>query len=74
LFTEGRFDEAKELHWRISRLNQAVSGVWGVAGVKAAMDIIGFRGGRPREPLSAVTGDDARRIQQQMVDEGFMSE
>ena len=74
LFAEGRFDEAKELHSRISRLNQAVSGVWGVAGVKAAMDIIGFRGGRPREPLSAVTGDDARRIQQRMVDEGFMSE
>jgi 4-hydroxy-2-oxoglutarate aldolase len=74
LFTEGRFDEAGELHCRISRLNQAVSGKWGVAGVKAAMDITGFRGGRPRAPLAAVTGEDARQIRQRIVDEGFISE
>ena len=73
LFTEGRYDEAKELHSRISRLNQAVSGPWGVAGVKAAMDITGFRGGHPRCPLPAVTADDARQIKQQLVNEGFMS-
>ena len=74
LFKEGRFDEAKELNSRISRLNQAVSGPWGVAGVKAAMDILGFRGGHPRWPLAAVTADDARRIKQQIVNEGFISE
>jgi 4-hydroxy-2-oxoglutarate aldolase len=74
LFTEGRYDEAKELNSRISRLNQAISGVWGVAGVKAAMNISGFRGGHPRHPLAAVTGEDARRIKQQIVNEGFMSE
>jgi 4-hydroxy-2-oxoglutarate aldolase len=74
LFTEGRYDEAKELHCRISRLNQAVSGLWGVAGVKAAMDITGFRGGHPRPPLRPVTADDARQIKQQIVNEGFISE
>ena len=74
LFTEGRFDEAKELHSRISRLNQTISEAWGVAGVKTAMDIAGFRGGHPRYPLAAVTGDDARKIKQQIVNEGFMSE
>lgn len=74
LFTEGRYDEAKELSSRIARLNQAISGVWGVAGVKAAMDITGFRGSHPRYPLTPVTGDDARRIKQQIVNEGFMHE
>ncbi|HEC03645.1 MAG TPA: dihydrodipicolinate synthase family protein [Phycisphaerales bacterium] len=74
LFKDGRFDEAKELHCRISRLNQSVSGLWGVPGVKAAMDISGFRGGHPRLPLVAVTTDDARKIKQQIVNEGFMSE
>jgi len=73
LFVQGRYDEAKQLHFRISRLNQAVSGLWGVAGVKAAMDITGFKGGHPRCPLTAVTADDARRIKQQIVNEGFMS-
>lgn len=74
LFTEGRYDEAKELSSRIARLNQAISGAWGVAGVKAAMDITGFRGSHPRYPLTPVTGDDARRIKQQIVNEGFMHE
>ncbi len=74
LFTEGRFDEAKELSSRISRLNQAISGAWGVAGVKAAMDLAGFRGGYPRYPLTAVTADDAKQIKQQIINEGFISE
>lgn len=74
LFAEGRFDEARELHSRISRLNQAISGVWGVPGVKAAMDIAGFRGAQPRYPLVPVSGDDVREIKQQLVREGFISE
>ena len=41
LFTQGEYDKAKELSFRLARLNQAVSGIWGVAGAKAAMDITG---------------------------------
>jgi 4-hydroxy-2-oxoglutarate aldolase len=33
------------------RLNQAISGRYGVAGVKAAMDLNGLKGGFPRRPL-----------------------
>ncbi len=73
LFTQGKYDEAKTLHFRISRLNQAVSGAWGVAGVKAAMDIIGFKGGQPRGPLRAVTKEAAGEIKRQIVNEGFIS-
>jgi 4-hydroxy-2-oxoglutarate aldolase len=36
---------------RISRINAAISGAHGVAGVKAAMTLAGFRGGIPRRPL-----------------------
>ena len=36
---------------RISRINAAISGSHGVAGVKAAMTLAGFRGGIPRRPL-----------------------
>jgi len=32
-------------------LNKEVSGSFGVAGVKAAMDLCGFCGGFPRKPL-----------------------
>jgi 4-hydroxy-2-oxoglutarate aldolase len=72
LFKEGKYDEARTLHFRLSRLNQAVSGAWGVAGVKAAMDITGFRGGKPRGPLRAVTDEAAKEIRRQIVNEGFM--
>lgn len=74
LFTEARFDEAAELHGRLSRLNQAVSGAWGVAGVKAAMDITGFKGGQPRYPLKPLTNESAKQIRRQIVNEGFISE
>jgi len=73
LFTQGKYDEAKTLHFRISRLNQAVSGAWGIAGVKAAMDIIGFKGGQPRGPLRAVTKEAVEEIKRQIVNEGFIS-
>ncbi|MGD2094202.1 MAG: dihydrodipicolinate synthase family protein [Phycisphaerales bacterium] len=73
LFTEGRYDDAKELNRRFVRLNQAVSGAWGVAGVKAAMDITGFKGGVPRHPLQGITDEAKERIRQTIIDEGFMS-
>jgi len=73
LFTQGRYDEARQLHFRLARLNQAISGAWGVAGVKAAMDLAGFRGGEPRHPLKPVSDTDAQRIRDKMVSEGFIS-
>jgi len=73
LFTQGKYDEARILHFRLSRLNQAVSGTWGVAGVKASMDMMGFKGGQPRHPLRAVTNEAAEKIKQQIVNEGFIS-
>ncbi len=73
LFVQGRFDEARELHFRLARLNQAISGVWGVAGVKAAMNAAGFKGGQPRHPLKAVPDEDIQRIKDKMVAEGFLS-
>ncbi|MBN2592680.1 MAG: dihydrodipicolinate synthase family protein [Sedimentisphaerales bacterium] len=73
LFQRGKFDQARTLHFKLSRLNQAVSGKWGVAGVKAAMDVMGFKGGQPRGPLSAVASEAVEKIKQQIVNEGFIS-
>jgi len=72
LFKRDRYDEAKELHSRLVRLNQAISGLWGVAGVKAAMNMTGFKAGQPRHPLKAVADEAAELIRQQIVNEGFM--
>jgi len=71
LFREGRYEEARELHFRLARLNAAVSGVHGVAGVKAAMELTGFRGGDPRHPLVPVTGEERKKIRDKILTEGF---
>ncbi len=73
LFTQGKYDDAKELSFRLARLNQAISGPWGVAGVKAAMDITGFKGGQPRHPLQGLTDEVRERVRQTIINEGFIS-
>ena len=71
LFIENRFDEARNLHFRLARLNSAVSGTRGVAGVKAAMDITGFKGGEPRHPLTPLSEEERENIRAKIHAEGF---
>ncbi len=73
LFSRGMYDRAREFSAGLIRLNQAVSGAWGVAGVKAAMDLVGLRGGRPREPLLPVPSDGVTRIREAMTEGGFLT-
>lgn len=73
LFAEAKYDEAKQLHFILARLNQAVSGSWGVAGVKAAMEIMGFRGGQPRHPLTSISQEAREAIREAMRAAGFWS-
>ena len=73
LFVEGRFAEAKALHFKLARLNQTVSGSWGVAGVKAAMDMAGFKGGQPRHPLTAVSEPVREQMKQALTATGLLS-
>ena len=51
LVQENRLDEARALQQRITPLARSVGGTYGVAGLKAALDLIGYNGGVPRPPL-----------------------
>ena len=51
LFQQGRSAEAGELHLRLLPVARAVTSQFGVPGLKAAMDLLGYRGGYPRLPL-----------------------
>lgn len=51
LFKAGRLAEARELQVRLIPVNHAVTARWGVAGLKAAMDMLGYYGGEVRGPL-----------------------
>jgi 4-hydroxy-2-oxoglutarate aldolase len=50
-FREGRAPEAGRLQEQIGPVHKAAVGEMGVAGVKAALDMMGLRGGKPRPPL-----------------------
>jgi 4-hydroxy-2-oxoglutarate aldolase len=51
LVEAGKHTEAKELQLRLLDINYAVTGRWGVSGLKAALDLVGLYGGEARKPL-----------------------
>ncbi len=59
LFDEGKHDEASALQMKLIPINKAVTSKYGVPGLKAAMDMLGYFGGDPRSPLSPL-GDRER--------------
>ncbi len=59
-------------HERCRRLNAAISGTYGVAGVKAAMDLAGLRGGIPRRPLLPLTAEQKATLRAVLAEEGVL--
>lgn len=66
LVRQGQLDEAREQQRQIVPLAKLVGSIYGIAGLKAALEVRGFVGGAPRLPLEAV-GDEARgRLEAQL--------
>ncbi len=61
LFQAGEIDEGRKLHLRMLPVNLAITTRFGVPGLKAALDMVGFYGGPPRLPLRPL---DAERRQE----------
>lgn len=51
-YQRGEMDAARALQYRLMAPNAAVTTRFGVAGLKAAMTLCGYRGGEPRLPLA----------------------
>ena len=51
LFKQGKIVEAGQLHLRMLPVARGVTSQFGVPGLKAAMDMLGYSGGWPRLPL-----------------------
>ena len=58
----GRHDQALALQRRITPLGRAVTTTYGIAGLKAALDLSGFSGGDPRAPLGPLPADAVEKI------------
>ncbi len=72
LYTDGNMDEAAKLKDDLVSLNKKVSGSYGVAGVKYAMELAGFSGGNPRKPLKALIEDQKTTIEKDLRESGFL--
>ena len=72
LGVSGPLEEARALQFKLMRLNQMVSGKFGVAGVKAAMDFAGFYGGPPRAPLPPMTTEEKKKLGEDLAASGFL--
>jgi 4-hydroxy-2-oxoglutarate aldolase len=58
----GDMEGGRGLHYKLFKLNRSVSGSFGVAGVKYAMEIGGYFGGAPRLPLLPLSEDNKKCI------------
>jgi len=65
-------ERGSSLHDRVRRMNEAISGRYGVPGVKAAMNLAGFRGGIPRRPLLALEGAEIEGLRRTLAAEGLL--
>ena len=70
LVQENRLDEARALQQRITPLARSVGGAYGVAGLKAALDLIGYSGGVPRPPLRPAPSHVIETISSQLAELG----
>jgi len=65
-------EEGRELQFHLMKINQMVSGKYGVAGVKATMDFVGFYGGPTRSPLTSLTVDEKKKLREGLVGAGLL--
>ena len=65
LMREKNFERALEIQNRMIPVNKAVTAKFGVAGLKAAMDMMGYFGGSPRLPLEPL--NEAQLIELKMI-------
>lgn len=75
LFAYGRArDEARGAPYQawVTRVNHAISGTYGVPGVKAAMTLAGFRGGWPRRPLLPLDPAQVAGLRTLLAAEGLL--
>jgi 4-hydroxy-2-oxoglutarate aldolase len=67
----GEHAEAVVLQRKITPLAKSVTSTYGVAGLKAAMDLAGYAGGAPRRPLLAATPQIIETLRGQLATLGM---
>jgi 4-hydroxy-2-oxoglutarate aldolase len=72
LFREGRMEEAGELQRRMIPVNAAITSRYGIAGLKAALDMLGYYGGPVRSPLLPLSDGERQAVRDILTTGGVL--
>ncbi|MGI6782960.1 MAG: dihydrodipicolinate synthase family protein [Aminivibrio sp.] len=61
-FEKGDFEKARKMQLALLPLNAAVTSRFGIGGMKAAMDLVGYKGGLPRLPILPASDETRKTI------------
>jgi 4-hydroxy-2-oxoglutarate aldolase len=70
---QGRWEEAQEIHFRLMPVGRAVTSGYGVPGLKACLELLGYRVGAPRPPLLPADGPTREACQRVLTEAGLLS-
>lgn len=68
LVAAGQFVQARQLQQRVLPLAKLVGATYGVAGLKTALDLLGYAGGPPRPPLQPTPPAGIAAIRAQLIE------
>jgi 4-hydroxy-2-oxoglutarate aldolase len=71
---EGDHGRAREMQRRLTPLARAVTVRYGIGGLKAALDLLGFAGGEVRAPLQGASREATREIARLLEEAGLLDE
>ncbi|XP_040217155.1 4-hydroxy-2-oxoglutarate aldolase, mitochondrial isoform X2 [Rana temporaria] len=72
LCLSGRWQEARELQYRLIEPNAAVTRRFGIPGLKRGMEWFGYHGGHCRSPLLPLTGQEEKELRTVFTDNGWL--
>ncbi len=72
LVKAGKHSDALELQKRMLPVNKAITTKYGVAGLKAAMDMLSYYGGEPRAPLTVLNDTGKQELKEILTNAGLL--
>jgi len=73
LYEQGALAEARALQARLIPVNTAVTGGYGVAGLKAALTLVAGYGGAPRRPLAPLSDGEREHLRLLLAEANLLS-
>jgi 4-hydroxy-2-oxoglutarate aldolase len=72
-FQAGEHSRAREMQRTLTFITRGINGRYGISGLKAALDMLEYKGGRVRAPLQNVNDEARREIAKVLTESGMLT-